>query len=128
MPMTQRHEKTYYPHESKYKIPSNREKSYSDYTCFTNCTKLCRQLKCHQHISESDISLKVILRVCKCHITSFVKAPVLFFSLGVLCDAPLLPEGTSRCTHLAAHSSKRFNHLFATGYEMHQLMCHWSFQ
>ena len=92
------------------------------------CTKLCRQLKCHQHISESDISLKVILRVCKCHITSFVKAPVLFFSLGVLCDAPLLPEGTSRCTHLAAHSSKRFNHLFATGYEMHQLMCHWSFQ
>ena len=102
-------------------------------------TYICRQLKYHQHRirSKTGISLEIILNVFKCLIVSLgstktltlATAPLLFLLVGVLsvCEFAMVPgvyillspqeeevhssSWGHRCTHSAAHSSKRFKPL-----------------
>ena len=48
---------------------------------------------------------------CSTKILTLAIALVLLISAGVICDAPLLPGGTVKCRHWAAHLSKRLNPL-----------------
>ena len=105
-------------------------KSFSEY--------ICRQLKYHQNIirCKFSISLEIILNVFKYLTVSFSTkiitltiALLLFISHSILCEFAMVPfvylllslheeevhssSWVDRCTHLAAHSSKRLNSLSA---------------
>ena len=50
---------------------------------------------------------------CSTKILNTAIALILLISADVICDATLLPKGTVKCRHQAAHSSKRLNLLSA---------------
>ena len=69
--------------------------------------------KLSHKVSHYILALFNRLVTCSTKILTLAIALVLLISVGVICDAPLLPGATVKCRHRAVHSSKILNPLSA---------------